>query len=344
MALPEARAVPLPWLRIAISCVLGAALLAALWPLMAAIPEDPWVAPSVLAIYALLLVPFHLVRAARWWFLLRRLGDVPLREAIALGMVGYMWIALLPLRLGELARPLLVAHRHAITIGRTLAVVAVERVTDGLVVVAMFVLAQPSSSGDELGSAVRLGATLTAGFFGIVLVGLVVLARWPAVWRGIAALFGRGPLRRPVAAFDRLVEQLRIGLVDVADRRAWPGFVLTTLAYWVCNVVATWQLARGCGVPLSLADAAFVTAVMNLAMTLPGGPAQLGVFQGGVAAGIILVAGRDMLAGPGGVFAFWLYACQLASITLVGIVAGRVLAVRWDLALGRAPPPTGGEP
>ena len=94
--------------------------------------------------------------------------------------------------------------------------------------------------------------------------------------------------------------------------------------------------------PLSLADAAFVTAVMNLAMTLPGGPAQLGVFQGGVAAGIILVAGRDMLAGP--------VACSrsavcvsLASITLVGIVAD-ACSRALDLALGRVPPPAGGEP
>lgn len=325
----------MPWLRIAISCVLGGALIAALWPLMAAVPADPWIPPSVLILYAMLLVPFHLLRAARWWFLLRRLGDVPLREAIAIGMVGYMWIALLPLRLGELARPLLVAHRHAITVGRTLAVVAVERVTDGLVVVGMFVATQTVQPGDELGEAVQLGAAFTAAFFGVVLLGLVVLARWPAVWRWCARVLGRGPLLRPVAAFDELVAQLALGLVDLADRRAWPGFLLGTLAYWTCNVVATWQLALGCGLQLTLADAALVTAVMNLAMTLPGGPAQLGVFQGGVAAGIILVAGRDLLGGPGGVFAFWLYACQLASITLVGVIAGRVLAVRWDLALGR---------
>lgn len=317
--------------------MLGGAIVAALWPLMAAVPADPWIAPSVLVVFALLLVPFHLVRAARWWFLLRRQGDVSLREAIAIGMVGYMWIALLPLRLGELARPLLVAHRHAITIGRTLAVVAVERVTDGLVVVGIYAATHAGKSSDELGDAVQVGATVTAGFFGLVLVGLVVLARWPAVWRWFARMLGRGPLAKPVAAFDKLVVQLAEGLGALADRRAWPGFLLGTLAYWTCNVVATWQLANGCGLSITIADAALVTAVMNLAMTLPGGPAQLGVFQGGVAAGVILVAGRDALAGPGSVFAFWLYALQLASIALVGVIAGRVLAVRWDLALGRAP-------
>lgn len=332
MALARAR---VPWLRIAVSCVLGVALLAALWPLMAAIPADPWIAPEVVAGYAALLVPFHLARAGRWWFLLRCLGPVRPGESIGIGLVGYMWIALLPLRLGELARPLLVAHRHGIAVGRTLAVVAVERVTDGLVVITMFALTQTATATDDVAVAVRLGATITAGFFGAVLAGLVVLARWPGVWASVAGVLGRGPLRRVVAIADRLITPLHEGLGELADRRAAPGFVLATLAYWAFNVVATWQLARGCGLPIGLGDAALVTAVMNLAMTIPGGPAQLGVFQGGVAAGVILVAGREVLAGPGSVFALWLYACQLASITAAGLVAGRVLGVRWDLALGR---------
>lgn len=347
MALPEARAVPpassprVPWLRIAASCVLGVALVAALWPLMAAVPADPWIGPGALLLYGATLVPYHLIRAGRWWFLLRQLGAVGAREAIAIGLVGYMWIALLPLRLGELARPVLVAHRHRIAVGRTLAVVAVERVTDGLVVVGMFALTHDRGGDDELGGAVRLGATLTAGFFAAVLLGLVVLARWPRVWSTLARWFGRGPLTRLVAAADRLVVQLREGLVEVAARRAWPGFLVGTLAYWAWNVVGTWQLAIGCGLPIDLADAVLVTAVMNLAMTIPGGPAQLGVFQGGVAAGVILVAGKDALHGPGAVFGFWLYACQLASIALAGLAAARVLDVRWDVALGglrRGPP------
>ncbi len=342
MPLPEARAVRLPWLRLALSCALGVAILAALWPLMAAVPEEPWVPLGVLVLYAALLVPYHLARAGRWWFLLRRLGPVGAAESIGIGLWGYMWIALLPLRLGELARPIVVARRHRIAVGRTLAVVAVERVADGLVVVAMFAATQADAPVDEVGAAVRLGATLTAGFFGTVLVALVILARWPGVVSAFASVAGGGAGRPIVGAALRLVTQLREGLVALADRRAWPGFAAGTLAYWACNVVATWQLARGCGVPLTLAEACLLTAVMNLAMTIPGGPAQLGVFQGGVAAGLLLTVGRDVLAGPGSVFGFWLYACQIASITLAGIVAGRVLDLRWDASLARDAAAPGG--
>ncbi|MFO0633826.1 MAG: lysylphosphatidylglycerol synthase domain-containing protein [Nannocystaceae bacterium] len=133
-----ANAARVPWLRLVVSLVLGVALLVLVWPLMAAVPADPGIAPVVLLGFAGLLLPYHGLRALRWWFLLRRVGEVPWRSAITIGLVGYMWIALLPLRLGELVRPWLVAQRHGVALGRTLAVVALERITDGFVVAALF--------------------------------------------------------------------------------------------------------------------------------------------------------------------------------------------------------------
>ena len=121
----EPSAARVLWLRLAVSSVLGGALLWVVWPLMAAVPADPAIAPRVLVGFALALVPYHGLRALRWWFLLRRLGEVSWRSAVAIGLAGYLWIAVLPLRLGELARPLMVAQRHGIAVGRTLAVVAV---------------------------------------------------------------------------------------------------------------------------------------------------------------------------------------------------------------------------
>jgi hypothetical protein len=97
------------WIRLAVSVVLGVALLAAIWPYMAAMPariEMPaWVVPA----YLLALVPFHVLRAVRWWWLVRALGTVSLRDALLVGLAGYMWIAVLPLRIGVLARPLRLA-------------------------------------------------------------------------------------------------------------------------------------------------------------------------------------------------------------------------------------------
>jgi hypothetical protein len=352
MASSDARPVTRPdapsrtsrlWLRVLLSCVFGIALVAALWPAMAGIPADPWIGVGPIAVYLALLVPFHLLRAGRWWALLRTQTAIGPREAIAIGLVGYMWIAILPLRLGELVRPWLVLQRHATPFGRTLAVVALERVSDGILVVAMFGAAATIVPEDPIGVAVALGARITAGVFGVALVGLVVLARWPGLWTAASGMLRRIGGARLVAIGDPLVLQLAAGLRAAADRRAQLGFAAMTLAYWSCNVLGAWWLANACGLAIDLRGAVVVTAVMNLAMTVPGGPAQLGVFQGGVAAGIVLVAGTDALTGGGDVFAFWLYACQLGSIAIAGLVAGRVLGVRWDSGLFRGAPPRVGE-
>lgn len=84
-----------------------------------------------------------------------------------------------------------------------------------------------------------------------------------------------------------------------------------------------------------------MTAVMNLALALPGGPAQMGVFQGGIAVGLLLVASRALVHDRGSVLAFWLYAGQLGSIVAVGLLAQRSTGVS-IASLWRARPPQQG--
>ncbi|MBK6917129.1 MAG: flippase-like domain-containing protein [Deltaproteobacteria bacterium] len=342
----EPSAARVLWLRLAVSSVLGGALLWVVWPLMAAVPADPAIAPRVLLGFALALVPYHGLRALRWWFLLRRLGEVSWRSAVAIGLAGYLWIAVLPLRLGELARPLMVAQRHGIAVGRTLAVVAVERIADGFVVAALFFATAPvgvglADDGDALAARVELAAMISTALFAMVLSGLVVLARWPRLWRRLSSPLRRGRAVAPLDRIDGLLAQIGEGFAALSGPRAWPGFVLTTLAYWATNVAALWWLAGGCGLPLSLQEAALVTAVMNLALALPGGPAQMGVFQGGIAVGLLLVASRALVHDRGSVLAFWLYAGQLGSIVAVGLLAQRSTGVS-IASLWRARPPQQG--
>jgi uncharacterized membrane protein YbhN (UPF0104 family) len=337
MAMTAANAARVPWLRLVVSLVLGVALLVLVWPLMAAVPADPSIAPVVLLGFAGLLLPYHGLRALRWWFLLRRVGEVPWRSAITIGLVGYMWIALLPLRLGELVRPWLVAQRHGVALGRTLAVVALERITDGFVVAALFFATarlHPRAPDDTLARQVETAATISSALFAAVLVGLVVLARWPGPWRASLRLLARGRLGPLMHRVDAMLAQIAEGAAALSRAGGWPGFLLTTAAYWATNVAALWWLARGCGVPLPVASAALVTAVMNLALALPGGPAQVGVFQGGIAVGLLLVVPRATVHEGGSVLAFWLYACQLGSIVAVGLWAQRRLRLRWHELLG----------
>jgi len=66
--------------------------------------------------YFLLFTAFHLVRVHRWGLLLRPLEKVPFGRLFAVASVGYLFVLILPLRLGEFARPLLIADRSKIRV------------------------------------------------------------------------------------------------------------------------------------------------------------------------------------------------------------------------------------
>ena len=99
----------------------------ALRPYLDAIPNSfdiaPWTIPAFLAV----MVGYNVLRSWRWLFLLRPLGDVPLYTGLRVGMAGAMWIALLPFRLGEFARPLMLAKTTEVTVRRALGTIAIGR-------------------------------------------------------------------------------------------------------------------------------------------------------------------------------------------------------------------------
>ena len=66
--------------------------------------------PWRMAAYAAILACIHLVRTIRWGILLERLGHVGFKRLNSASAVGFMLLILLPFRLGEFARPLLIAR------------------------------------------------------------------------------------------------------------------------------------------------------------------------------------------------------------------------------------------
>jgi hypothetical protein len=91
------------------------------------------------------------------------------------------------------------------------------------------------------------------------------------------------------------------------------------------NALAISLLARACGLDLPITATLQVLAVMNVALLVPGGPAQLGVFQGAVALGLSLVADADTIRHQGSTFTFYLYVGQLGALTIAGAWAQRRL-------------------
>ena len=322
------------WLRLLISCLIGAAFLAAVAKQIDVVPTDLSIEPWALPAYAVSLVGYVGLRAGRWVFLVRPLTTASWTRITHVAMAGAMWTTLLPFRLGELSRPLLMARTTDVGMAPALGAVAIERVVDGLVVCGLFFLvAGGSAPAGEYGEALFAGANVVVGIFATGLVGLVLMARFPlAMGKLVDATVGR-----VLPAFGRKLADVASGvsqgLAALPNVMPLLWFLLVTAAYWAANAGGVYLLAAGCGVDLGLAQSAAFVAIVSLGLLVPAGPGNLGTFQG---AGLVALAAflpPDVVAGRGGVFLFWLYVMQLGGIVLGGIVAHRSLQVEWKSVL-----------
>ncbi|MBL8973762.1 MAG: flippase-like domain-containing protein [Myxococcales bacterium] len=336
-ASPPAPALPSPaaparlglrlWLRLALSLLITAAIVILLGRRIDAVPDDLrvplWLVPAYLATLLL----YFLARAGRWWFLVRPLGPVAPGTLLAIACAGFLWILLLPWRLGEFVRPLLLARASPIPFSQALGTVALERVVDGLIVCGMFFAATATLPAAPAIVSLYTACLGVAALFGAALLVLLALAVWP---RAAGDLVHRSLGRLAPGLAARLAELARgiaEGLAALPSARPLLLFVLVTLAYWAANALGMWMLARGCGVPLGLAETFAVLAVLNLTLLIPGPPAHVGTFQLGLLTGLALFLPPATVAGPGAVFAFYLYVCQLALIVALGVLAS--LRLRW---------------
>ncbi len=334
------------WLRLVASLLIAGGALALASRQVGTIPSSfalPWWAiPAYLA----LLVVYFFTRAWRWSFLVRALAPVSTRVAVEVALAGFLWIILLPWRLGEFARPLLLAEKAPISASAVLGTVALERITDGLVICGLFFITLAARHSSEVVELQALAVTVSVLFLGALLV-ILAMALLPRIAGAmIRRLLGRihsGLAERLGSIADGIADGLRA----LPSVRPLVGFFAVTALYWGINAVGMWLLASACGLGLDLVQITAVMTVINLALLVPGPPAHLGTFQLGVLSGLALFVPKVLLEDAGVRFAFYLYTSQIGMCIVLGVWAGTRLGIPWRGILDRllggsseiAPPP-----
>jgi glycosyltransferase 2 family protein len=296
----------------------------------------------------LLYVPLFLAmtwfRAVRWRFLLRSIVDVRKVRLLAVSCAGFLAVLLLPFRLGELARPYLLrttpeeasAGKPVLTMATATSSIIAERILDGLFLsimlacVLVFVPTIEPLPERVIGLPVSVAHVRLMGFamLGLFSVALVTVAIFYFA-RNFAVHLTRVVIG---AVSPRLAERLANLAVELADgfhvfRRGRDalGFVAETAAYWTCNALAIWVLARGCGIghadgsPISVFEACGLLGMVGCTILIPGPPGLLGVFQAGIFAGMTMYFPRDLLLRAGVAYVFLLYSSTVIMTIVTGL-------------------------
>jgi uncharacterized protein (TIRG00374 family) len=226
------------------------------------------------------------VRAWRWHYLLRPVKQVPTRTMFPIVAMGYAGNNIFPARAGEVLRAVVLKNKEDVPISASLATIIVERVYDGVVMLAfIFVnLAELSRLTDTITlfrnftiqDVAIWGSVL---FFGVLVVFLVA-AMFPALTeKFIRWLVERFvPHRFREKTLDISVRFLG-GLASLRSPVEALMVFLTSVVIWLLETVKYWFVMHAFRFTVSFFALMLMNGVVNLATTIPSAPGYLGTFD-----------------------------------------------------------------
>ena len=270
--------------------------------------------PRFLLVPLLMLGLNYPLRAWRWRLMFPRRTRPGYSHTFRTFAIGNGANNFVPGRGGDVARCMLIAGDSSLS-GSTLALgtLAVEKVLDGLALLAIVLLACVFISPP--GWLIKL-LVAGAAIFGIALVVMAAL-RYRAAWFVglVAAACARLRLTRLAGRLPDLFAAFAEGLHAISSFTLLLWLFTITAMIWLTEAGLVWGIAKPLGVSLSLPDAVVVAAVLGLGLMIPAGPAAIGTYEFFVVAamGLAGVASGTALA-----YAVLLHSWVLVSSSLIG--------------------------
>lgn len=264
---------------------------------------------------ALIQVYSVVVRCQRWRLLLHPVGHVPFTPLLSATAIGFFCNMILPLRVGEVVRPVLLSRRVAVPLSGVLASVVLERLLDMLTILVflgLVMLLVPVSDAIQQSGLVFLA-------FAFIAVSIIVALqrRHPAALGLTRWTLGRLPESVRLRA-DAALQSFIDGLQGIGDGTVLLRILGYSLYLWVviASVFAVGLVACGLPVPLATGGLTLVTIVAG-AVSAPSAPGFIGTFQAGciLALGLFGVDRADAVP-----YAFVVWAAQWLTQIVLGVV------------------------
>lgn len=274
--------------------------------------------------YLAILAVIHFVRTYRWGILLEPVGQPTWQRLNRASAIGFMALVTMPFRLGEFARPLLIAERGKLRRSAAMASVVVERVVDGLAMAIVLVVAllfsNPATKDPKAVELARLSGVFVFAFFFAILVFCVVAyvkREWAVRFtERVFAVVSAGLAKKLSGMLDAFIG----GLKMVPDGRKIALFLALTVFYWGINGLGMMMLARwGFGLHLEPVAAFTVLGVVVAGVMIPAGPAMLGTFHWAVIVGMRLFFPEPVSYGAIVAYAWVMWGCQFGQQVVFGL-------------------------
>jgi glycosyltransferase 2 family protein len=282
--------------------------------------------------YLGILTLIHICRTIRWGNLLAGLEKIPFKKLNEAAAIGFMMLIILPFRLGEFARPFLIAQRSNIRRSAAMTTVVFERLVDGIsiaILLRVFLFFIPADT-DPI-RRIHVGANIMFAVFGGGLAFLLFAAwqhdRAVRFVRAIAGVVSPKLADKVANVVDGFVGATK----QLPDKWNLASFFVLTAIYWALNAFGMGLLARafdcsgdptGQCVPMTLDtfQSFVVLAVLIGGLMIPAAPGSAGTFQASIKLGLSVFLTDAAVNSSGVAYANVLWVVQIGQQILFGFI------------------------
>ena len=272
------------------------------------------------------------VRAWRWHYLLGPIKHIPTKTIFPIVTIGYMGNNVYPARAGEVLRAVILKRKEGVSVSASFATIIVERIFDGVVMLAFVFLNLPelakmTGSSGFVGN-IQQVAVIGTGVFLSALVVFLLAAMVPHVTMKVALwlLDHFAPER----FHKRLISMTRRFLDGLASLRS-PFNVLmvffTSVIIWLLETGKYWLVMHAFDFNVSFFALMLMNGIVNLATTIPSAPGYIGTFDApGIAVLTAYGVEHSMAAG----YTLVLHVALWLPVTLLGAYYLAREGIKWS--------------
>ena len=275
-----------------------------------------WLIPGVLVYFIAVWI-----RAWRWHYLIAPLKKVSTKKIFPIVAIGYMGNNIFPARLGEVLRAVFLKRRENVPISASLATVIVERIFDGVVMLAFIFLnlselAKLTGDSGFVGNIQQVTIVGTGVFIGALVIFLLA-AMFPQITSKIGhwfiTKFLPSSLQEKMLSFmDKFLD----GLESLRSPFSILMVFFTSAIIWLLETAKYWFVMHAFNFSLSYFALMLMNGIVNLATTIPSAPGYVGTFD---APGIAVLVAYGIEHATAAAYTLVLHAALWLPITVLGL-------------------------
>lgn len=232
---------------------------------------------------AMLFTVIQLLRSLRWGTILSPIEKINQKKLFPITCIGFMAIALIPMRTGEIVRPYLISKESRVPFSSAMATILVERLLDSVTLIGILIwVLSTSHSNKWFGKSIYI-FLLTF----IIILFIVCTFHFK---KQVFLLLIRSALRKSPEKARLWVEDLfklfveGFKLIEEPRKVLYASFL--SVVIWMFSGLAIYILFVFSNIQLPIMSAFFVLVATIIVISLPAAPGFIGSFQFGCIAAL----------------------------------------------------------